>query len=153
MDRKYLKAEHFKNNDLSIIMWCPSPRFPQTQIQNFGIVYIRPVWCDRKTSDVFSEWNLRFQIPPARCTSGLCGVSCFVTYSVSILLLSTIASLGRTYPGNETNKGNHTHCENSQLKATSVWWVFLTMLGPNTKHVSVNYKPVTWNELNSSFPI
>ena len=39
-----------------------------------------------------------------------------------VLLLSTTASLGRTYPRNGTNKGKQTtHCENSQLKATSVW--------------------------------
>ena len=143
-------GKHCENDDRSIIMWLPA------QIQNnrwFLRFHIRPVWFVRKTFDAFSEWNLRFQILPARCMCGRGGASCLVTYSFCYLLLSTTASLGRPYPRNGTNEGKQPHCENSQLKATSVWWVLLTRLGPNTKHMSVNYKPVTWKELNCSFSI
>jgi len=63
-----LKTELFENDDITIVLQFPCPSFTQTHNQNdrwLLRLYIPPTQYGRKTFDAFSEWNLRFQIPPA----------------------------------------------------------------------------------------
>ena len=82
-----LKTELFENDDVMIIRWFVCPSLPPTQIQNGGRngdCYAHTHGCTQaflssvigafsnfsgvvwtKKFDAFSEWNLRFRIPPA----------------------------------------------------------------------------------------
>ena len=62
-----LKKELFENNGVTIIVWFPSPRFPQTQIQNYrwflrflnpsDVVWRKNIWCVFRVKPPFSNFS------------------------------------------------------------------------------------------------
>ena len=72
----FFKKELFENDGVKISSFIlfPCPSFSQTEIQKTGNFCVLKRFRGSvrwKTFDTFSEWNLRFQIPPVSCRRGL----------------------------------------------------------------------------------
>ena len=67
-----VKTARFDNGRVTT-MWLPWPSFLQTHIQSDRCSFFlnSSDVVSMETIDAFSEWNLRFQIPPALCGRGL----------------------------------------------------------------------------------